>query len=167
MSLPKVVLPDAASFKIVRRGGKSTSVYTERFNDRTIARRTYNLASRAMGHNKAHKVSISKDGRSLTVKSTAPFSDIADMIVTEFLAWSSISTLTVRDLMGVNAVMALQQAATRHGLSAQPPPHASDGNDSGARKKTWRLSAFDDPVAISDLKDHFIKRLKQRAKESS
>jgi hypothetical protein len=122
----KMHLPDRAAFNIQRLpdgdGRQARWTYIESFADKEVDARTVELV-RARLDPEDVRVSVSKDGRTVTLKGTTDYRQIASMIVGEFIGWSPIADMNFRDLMGL-AFIGMPSSAPGDfaELLGSPPP---------------------------------------------
>lgn len=99
----KTLLPDRAAFRIERlASGDDRTVrwnYEETFHDRDVVARTVALVRERLPD--GLKIGTSKDGRTVRMSGVSDYRTVASMITGEFIGWSALADMTLRDLIGM------------------------------------------------------------------
>jgi len=98
------VLPPGITFKADKlKDGRYRFVYSETFHDRALVERTADMlrhaagaAAKAAGVHIAHR--LTRKGGIFTVKGTVAPERIGDLMVGEFMAWSTVGSMRLRDV---------------------------------------------------------------------
>lgn len=125
------VLPEGVAFQGARlKDGRYRFTYSESFNDRRLAERTADLLRHAF---KALADSglrvgrrLTRDGGSFTIKGTVTSETLGNMLAGEFIGWSSLGAMRLRDLLAQAVVVGaggVSSGGKRRGLDR---PNAAD-----------------------------------------
>jgi hypothetical protein len=91
----KIVLPHTVDLKIVRKGDKAKFSYEETFSVKKVVKSTFDLIQGAIPGVVAK---IVKSGRGIRLSGTVDYRTLGNMMTGEFLIWSTIGDMTLRDM---------------------------------------------------------------------
>lgn len=99
------VLPDTVAFSTKRlKDGRYRFAYSESFRDAVLVKRTFAQMKHAVALMKRMGLSVTVRGRTLTLRGVAASEHIGNMMVGEFLCWSTLGAARLRDLIAGYAV---------------------------------------------------------------
>lgn len=94
------VLPDTVAFSTRRlKDGRYRFTYNESFRDATLVKRTFAQMKHAVALLKRMGYSATVRGSTLTFRGIAASEHVGNMMVGEFLCWSTLGTMRLRDLI--------------------------------------------------------------------
>jgi hypothetical protein len=91
----KVVLPHTVDLRIARKGDRAKFSYEETFPVKKIVKTTFDLIKDAIPGVDAK---ITKSGRGIRLSGTVDYRTLGNMMTGEFLIWSTIGDMTLRDM---------------------------------------------------------------------
>lgn len=135
------VLPEGAAFQATRlKDGRYRFIYSESFRDRALVERTADMLRHAFkaladsGLRISHR--LTRGGGSFTIKGAVPPETLGNMLTGEFIGWSTLGAMRLRDLLAqavVTGAGGVSSAGKRRGLDK---PSAGD-----RRRSTEHLNA--------------------------
>jgi len=93
----ETVLPTGVRFSLTRNEHEATFNYEEDFDDVALVARTVDMIAHVLPEGLA--VELTNEGKTARIHGTCDYSIIAEMIANEFMHWSRIGEMKLRDIL--------------------------------------------------------------------